>query len=75
MLSGTFLQLLILFFQPSPLSWLVGIARIRDPGCFTKGAVDLMHYQIDDDDVDDEEVDGDDEDKDDEVMILMMTQR
>ena len=54
MLSGTFLQLLILFFQPSPLSWLVRIARIRDPGCFTKGAVHLMHYQIDDDDEDNE---------------------
>ena len=65
----------ILFFQPSPLSWLVRIARIRHPGCFTKGAVHLMHDQIDDDDVDDEEVDGDDEDNDDEVMILMMTQR
>ena len=36
-----------------------------------KGAVHLMHYQIDDDE--DHDDDDDDNDDDDEVMITMMT--
>ena len=66
-----FLQLIILFFQPTPLFQLVRIARMGRPGCFTN---DLMHSQIvnHDDNEDDNDDDDANNDYDHDVMMMMM---